>query len=74
MIEIIHLKHNEIDKNKWDRVVASSNFALPYFFSWYFVFLCYSIWCSRKDARKMHDVFLHFGTSDHTDIHKKSKT
>lgn len=35
MIEIIHLKHNEIDKNKWDRVVASSNFALPYFFSWY---------------------------------------
>ena len=35
MIEIIHLKHNEIDKDKWDRVVASSNFALPYSFSWY---------------------------------------
>lgn len=35
MIDIKYLKHNEIDKEKWDRVVACSDYSLPYFFSWY---------------------------------------
>lgn len=34
-MKIIHLRHKDIDKEKWDKVVEDSAIGLPYCFTWY---------------------------------------
>ncbi|MCE7956103.1 MAG: hypothetical protein DYH00_10620 [Bacteroidetes bacterium CHB6] len=39
-MNIVFHQHNEIDKQKWDEVIASSHNSLPYAYSWYLDCVC----------------------------------
>lgn len=42
-MKILHLRHNEIDRIKWDATIAQSLCDLPYAYSWYLDVVC-SMW------------------------------
>lgn len=42
-MKILHLRHNEIDRTRWDATIAQSLCDLPYTYSWYLDVVC-SMW------------------------------
>ena len=39
-MKILHLRHNQIDRIKWDATIAQSLCDLPYAYSWYLDVVC----------------------------------